>query len=281
MNQSLPPQQAEPRQVTSSPDAPLVIPAPGELLAAVLSQTEAPSASYRQRFTPESGNLQLLSAGEHELPPGTATGRFGVPGEEILLFMWQGRATVELEGGRHALEPYDSFYVPLGAGFRLSNTGIEPARLFQLSSPASNKHPIKHSRFSEMSKREDRIRHLKGKDVYVMHGEDEGADRLLAGYTFFEPNARSWPPHNHTDQEEVYIFIKGRGSMEVYESAEALTFVRQVNSGDMVTIPVLNYHPVFSQEQPVEFIWCIAGARYWVGDKNKAFMQGGSAPITT
>lgn len=260
---------------------PLVVPNPGELAPAILSQAQARAATYRQRFTPETGNLQLLSAGEHELPAGTTTGRCGVPGEEALLFAWQGRVTVEVDGARFALEPYDSLYVPLGAGFRIHNGGGESARLFQLSSPVTTRHPVRHGRFAELSRREDRIRRLKGKDVYVMHGEDEAADKLIAGYTFFEPHARSWPPHNHTDQEEVYVFLEGRGSMEVYESAETLTFVRQVTPGDMVTIPVMNYHPVFSQEQPVKFIWCIAGARYWVGDKSKAFMRGDSAPVTT
>jgi hypothetical protein len=54
-----------------------------------------------------------------------------------------------------------------------------------------------------------------------------------------------------------------------------------VNEGDLVTIPFLNYHPVFSQESPLEFIWCIAGERYWVGDKNKDFMTGSVDSLTT
>ncbi len=115
----------------------------------------------------------------------------------------------------------------------------------------------------------------------MMFDVSEGADKLVAGYTFFEPYARSWPPHNHTDQEEVYFFIKGHGSMEVYEDPENLTFVHNVNEGDLVTIPFLNYHPVFSQESPLEFIWCIAGERYWVGDKNKDFLKGTGGAITT
>jgi len=109
----------------------------------------------------------------------------------------------------------------------------------------------------------------------------ESADKLVAGYTIFQPQQRSWPPHNHTDQEEVHFFIKGHGSMEVYESPEQLSFVKEVREGDMVTIPFLNYHPVFSQESPLEFIWYIAGERYWVGDKNKTFVSGSSGPITT
>lgn len=51
--------------------------------------------------------------------------------------------------------------------------------------------------------KEERVRRLKGKDVYMMFDVSEGADKLVAGYTFFQPHQRSWPPHNHTDQEEV------------------------------------------------------------------------------
>jgi hypothetical protein len=48
-----------------------------------------------------------------------------------------------------------------------------------------------------------------------------------------------------------------------------------------VTIPILNYHPVFSHGQELHFIWCIAGNRYWVGDKNKDFMTGRVEELTT
>jgi len=67
----------------------------------------------------------------------------------------------------------------------------------------------------------------------------------------------------------------------VDESPEMLRCVHSMHGGDMVTIPCLNYHPVFSQEDPLVFIWCIAGGRYWVGDKNKDFMAGRGDHITT
>jgi hypothetical protein len=44
---------------------------------------------------------------------------------------------------------------------------------------------------------------------------------------------------------------------------------------------LLNHHPVFSQEEPLHFIWCIAANRYWVGDKNKDFMTGKVDKLTT
>jgi mannose-6-phosphate isomerase-like protein (cupin superfamily) len=247
----------------------------------VLFPADPSDVVFVQRFVPEDANLQFLSCGEYRLQPGSRSVTFCQPSQESLLFMWKGTAAVDLGGGCYDLASYDTLYVPRGAGIRLRNPGPEPAVFIQCSAPATNTHPVFHSRFAEFSKREDRIRHLKGKDVFLMFDVTESADKLVAGYTFYEPQTRAWPPHNHTDQEETYIFIKGHGSMEVYETPEAMTFVHNVHEGDLVTIPFLNYHPVFSQEDPLEFIWCIAGERYWVGDKNKDFMAGKGDAITT
>ena len=237
--------------------------------------------TFRQRFTPAEANLDFLSCGEFDLPHGSRSQSFCLKQEECLLFQTDGTAHVMVEGHSYFLATYDTLYIPRGAEFRLSNESGEASRIVQCAAPAENVHPVHHARFADISSREERIRRLKGKDVYLMHDVPEPADKLVAGYTFFQPHARSWPPHNHTDQEEVYVFIRGRGAMEVYESPEELSFVHSVNTGDMVTIPYLNYHPVFSQDVPLVFIWCIAGARYWIGDKNKDFMKGTTGPITT
>jgi mannose-6-phosphate isomerase-like protein (cupin superfamily) len=247
----------------------------------ILFKRSEPKVVYKQHFTPSSSNLNWLGCGEHNLPPQSHTGRLCLSGEESLLFMWKGSATVEVAGQTYRLAPYDTLYITRGAEFQIANNESEDASVIQCSAAAENSHPVHHSVFSEYAKREDRIRRLAGKDVFMMFDVPEAADKLIAGYTFFQPYQRSWPPHNHTDQEEVYIFIKGHGGMEVYESPEKMCFVASVSEGDMVTIPILNYHPVFSQESPLEFIWCIAGARYWVGDKNKDFMAGKGDSITT
>lgn len=238
-------------------------------------------ARYLERFRPEEANLHWLGCGEFQLDPGAASTLYSFPGEESLLFQWKGRCRAHLEGGVYELAPYDILYVPRGAPFSIANAAEEPARLIHTHAAAENTHPVFHSRFSELSKREERIRRPKGKTVYLMFDVSEKADRLVAGYTFFEPFARSWPPHNHTDQEEAYIFISGSGAMEVYEQPESLSFVHSVSEGDIVTIPFLNYHPVFAQQEPLEFIWCIAGERYWVGDKNKDFLAGNLTSVTT
>lgn len=256
---------------------------PGTLFKAV--QTTGSGVSFQPRFTPGSAKLEWLSCGEYTVEPGATSSILCQIADESLLFMWKGSVDVEVGGKSYSLAPYDTLYIPRGAEFQISNLNspisTEPARLIQCSATADNVHPVHHSSFAEYSQREDRIRHLAGKDVFLMFDVPEPADKLIAGYTFFQPYQRSWPPHNHTDQEETYIFIKGHGAMEVYESPEKMCFVTSVNEGDLVTIPMMNYHPVFSQESPLEFIWCIAGARYWVGDKNKDFMTGKGDSITT
>jgi mannose-6-phosphate isomerase-like protein (cupin superfamily) len=256
------------------------------VLEARLCRHSDVTPSFQQRFTPASGNLQFLSCGEWSIPAASSeTQWIANPGQETLLFQWKNASLVEVQGedAVYHLDPYDTLYIPLGAAFRIRSAGSggDDARLVQASATATSRHPVFHSRFAEFSKQEHRIRRLKGKDVYLMFDVSESADKLVAGYTFFLPKQRSWPPHNHTDQEEFYFFIQGHGAMEVYESPETLSFVHSVNEGDLVTIPFLNYHPVFSQEDPLQFIWCIAGERYWVGDKNKDFMKGTADSITT
>lgn len=254
---------------------------PATVERARLRRAQQETAVYRQRFRRREVGLEYLDCGEFLLPPGSATAKLSFPGRESLLFMWRGEAVATAGGNRYELAHYDVLYVPLGVAFELANERPAPATVILTTAPAENVHPAHHARFAEVAACESRIRRLKGKDVYLMFDVSEPADKLVAGYTFFQPFQRSWPPHNHTDQEEVYFFLKGHGAMEVYDAPENLSFVVEVWEGDLVTIPMLNYHPVFSHEEPLEFMWCIAGARYWVGDRVQQFMQGGPEAITT
>lgn len=216
---------------------------------------------FRQRFLHHEAKLKSLNCGEYLLPAGTETIVTSLPDRESILFLTQGEVTVEIENQIFELSRLDTVYVPKGAAYRFRNQSRTAATIVQMSAPAGRVYPAFHSRFLEFSEREERIRQLNQKTTYLMFDVTEQADKLLAGFTFFEPFARTWPPTNHTDQEEVNVFIQGKGSMEVYESTEKLTFVREVKEGDLVAIPPHNYHPVFSQEEPLVYLWCIAGNR--------------------
>ena len=235
---------------------------------------------YVEKTNPRTSNLKFLTYGVYELEGPVQSGTLGHAGEEALLFCWQGKAVAHLGQQDYRLDHYDVLYIPAGMPYQLSQ-GEGASKVIVCRAPSEKKHNPFHARWAEFSKNEQRIRHLKGKDVFLMFDVSEPADKLVAGYTVFQPHQRSYPPHNHTDQEEIYIFTSGRGSMEGYADEETKTFVRSVNEGDAVTIPMLNYHPVFSQEEELHFIWCIAGERYWVGDKNKDFMAGKVEKLTT
>lgn len=240
----------------------------------------------REVFTRHGADLDFLSLSEVNVSC-AATGGVAFPEEEVLLFNL-GCATMCLVDEReYRLEHYDVVYIPASVGFSFRRKGNEAARLYAYrafvgsSGGQSASHPVFHSSFEAAKSDEARIRRLDRKIVYKMFDVDDSAEKLIAGYTFYEDHTRAWPPHNHTDQEEVYSFIEGNGAMTVYEDESKQTFVTSVGVGDHVTIPVLNYHPVFSDDEAVTFIWCIAGERYWVGDKNTEFMKGGAGKITT
>jgi mannose-6-phosphate isomerase-like protein (cupin superfamily) len=235
---------------------------------------------YVEKASPRTTNLQWLTYGVYELDGEVRSAPQAHPGEECLLFCWEGEVAAALDDAEYRLEHHDVLYVPRGAGYRLENRAAA-SKVIVCRSPAEHGHPPFHARWHVFSHEDRRIRRLKGKDVFLMFDVSEGADKLIAGYTLFQPFQRSYPPHNHTDQEEIYIFTSGHGAMEVYADEETKFFVHSVQPGDAATIPLLNYHPVFSQEEPLEFIWCIAGNRYWVGDKNKDFMDGKVATLTT
>ncbi|HAE22626.1 MAG TPA: hypothetical protein DCG47_09940 [Spirochaetaceae bacterium] len=236
-------------------------------------------AVLREVFNRKDSNLELLSLAELDIVNARIESLCHKT-EETLAFNLAGPCTVSVEGKSYELAHYDVLYITRGAEFACE-AGDEPAKLYLYRAAADKEHPVQHRKWAELKDDPARIRILKRKKVHLMFDVAEEADRFMAGYTFYEDHSRAWPPHNHTDQEECYSFIEGNGAMQVYEDDEKLTFVKGVEIGSHVTIPLLNYHPVFSHDDPLCFIWCIAGERYWVGDKSKAFMDGSASKVTT
>jgi len=249
---------------------------PANLLRAADWQFE-----YRQKTAPHASNLEELTYGTYRIASGGASDELYHRVQEALLFSLGGEQEVEVDGVVYSLAHYDTLYIPRGTPYRVRATSADEGLIAVFRAPAAARHAVFHARWAHMSQDESRIRHLDGKDVFLMFDVSEPADRLVAGYTIYRAETRAWPPHNHTDQEEIYLFTKGRGAMEVYEEEKTKTFVHSMNTMDAATIPVRNFHPVFSQDEELHFIWCLCGARYWVGDKNKAFMDASVDTLTT
>lgn len=236
---------------------------------------------YHQKSTPRTSNLGLLTYGTYRIAPGVVSDELYHRGEECLLFCLQGAQTVEVEDRSYRLSHYDTLYVPLATPYRIVNDGQGTGLLAVFRAPATTRHPLHHAVWDQVRADETRIRHLEGKDVFLMFDVTEPGDKLVAGYTVYQPHTRAWPPHNHTDQEEIYLFTQGRGAIEVYPDEKAKTFVHSMEQFDAATIPTLNFHPVFSHDEELHFIWCLCGERYWVGDKHKEFMNASVDSLTT
>jgi 5-keto 4-deoxyuronate isomerase len=231
-------------------------------------------------FNQDNSNLGFLSLSILKLAAGSSP-CMSFPQDECLLFLLDGAVVAELDGNTYEMSKYDVLYVPVGAALRIRHSNGSPASLYLYRAIGEEVFPVVHAKWEERKADPARLRKLNKKNVYLMFDVVEKANKLVAGYTFYESETRAWPPHNHTDQEEVYSFIEGHGAMSVYVDDEHQTFVTSVDTGSHVTIPMLNYHPVFSQDDPLCFIWCIAGERYWVGDKNKDFMTAKVSKLTT
>ena len=236
---------------------------------------------YHQKCTPRTSNLDLLTYGTYRIAPRAVSDELFHRTDECLLFCLEGAQTVELEDQAFRLSHYDTLYVPLGTPYRIVNEGDAEGLLAVFRAPATTRHVPYHAVWAQVSTDERRIRHLDGKDVFLMYDVTEAGDRLMAGYTIYKPHTRAWPPHNHTDQEEIYLFTKGRGAIEVYADEKSKTFVHSMEQLDAATIPLLNFHPVFSHDEEMHFIWCLGGERYWVGDKHKEFLTGSVDTLTT
>lgn len=254
---------------------------PPEIKAAHLLRAEDWQFEYRQKCTPQTSNLELLTYGVYRIAGHASSEELYHRREEAILFCLAGEQAVHAEDQTFPLTHYDTLYVPLAAPYRIINERDEQGLLAVCRAPATTRHAPSHAVWDQVRVNEARIRHLDGKDVFLMLDVSEPGDRLLAGYTIYQPHTRAWPPHNHTDQEEIYLFTKGRGSMEVYADEKSKTFVHSMQALDAATIPLLNYHPVFSQDEELHFIWCLAGNRYWIGDKHREFMDASVDELTT
>src|SRR5437016_6877520 len=127
----------------------------------------ASSFRYVEKTNPHRSNLQFLTYGVYELIGEVESGALAHPGEEALLFCWQGQATAHLNGASYELGHYDVLYVPRDASYRLSQLEGN-GKIIVCRAPAAKAHPIFHARWNQFSRDEKRIRRLKGKDVFLM-----------------------------------------------------------------------------------------------------------------
>jgi mannose-6-phosphate isomerase-like protein (cupin superfamily) len=225
-----------------------------------------------EKVHPGVSGLKLLAYSLIEVTPGYLSAPLLYPVRETLLICSEGAGNVIVNGKKLPMALYDMVYIPENTPFQLEGGASDIFHLGMSSAPSQAQGEVVYIPFAEVKADPARTRPMANKVVYLNLSEKIKAQNLVAGLVFFEPFTRSFPAHMHTDQEEIYHFLSGNGSIELYPSEEKKFFVYNVEKGAVATVPLEHYHPVFAQETPVVWLWVIAGERYWVGDRDATWM---------
>src|SRR5688572_2181122 len=140
----------------------------------------ADSFRYIEKTNPQCSNLEMLTYGVYELSGTVKSGKLAHPGEEALLFCWEGRIVATVNDREYQLSHYDVLYIPLHASYQLAQAEGQ-GKIIVCRAAAQNVHPVYHAAWNDISRNEKRVRHLKGKDVFLMFDVSESADKLMAG----------------------------------------------------------------------------------------------------
>lgn len=207
----------------------------------------------------------VLAAGER--------GTYAAPGEETVLVLQQGAATVDVEGHCWSVSRQGVFqeratavYVPPGA--LLTVTAIAALEAVLIAAPAARGGQPTLVRPDEVRPLA-RGRGIYAREVHNLFVDDEHASRLMVGETFNPPGHwSSFPPHKHDGRngeptlEEVYHYRvdppQGFGHQMLYTlDGEAVTHV--VRDGDAVVLPY-GFHPVSSPPgYRLYYLWGMVG----------------------
>ena len=96
---------------------------------------------------------------------------------------------------------------------------------------------------------------IKEDDRYVVL-DNNSLSKLVHSITKLNPN-KSTSGHKHDGQEEVYVFYKGRGIMQIDDSKF------EVNQGDVIPVPDGAFHRVFNESGEIlEFAAIFNGERH-------------------
>ena len=90
----------------------------------------------------------------------------------------------------------------------------------------------------------------------ILRLDNSSLNKLVPSITKLNPN-KSTSGHKHAGQEEVYVFYKGRGIMQIDDAKF------EVKQGDVIPVPDGAFHRVFNDENEIlEFAAIFNGERH-------------------
>lgn len=108
--------------------------------------------------------------------------------------------------------------------------------------PDSDKRSLRHAVH-------DRESEILRDTYYLIDASDSPSKNLTMGYTVIYPTGKT-TGHAHSDMEEVYHILSGKGLMKVGDDAF------EIQAGDSFYIPFGEFHVTYNTgNQPLAMIW--------------------------
>ena len=179
-------------------------------------------------------------------------------GHEAVIACLKNPCKVEIDGTIFHLEEKDIVYA--GRGHTAVVEGIGSGEsLIVIGEGASSKDINPYiKRFKKISGFTSGYEGYR-RNIYVLIGEEDPAERLLAGYTEGWPGEwTSYPPHKHDDKTEVYVYygLEKGFALQVIEDEEGYE-VYKVRDWDAMVF-IRGYHPnVPSPKSRICYLWIL------------------------
>jgi len=218
-----------------------VKPQPDDLTA------NAKAASYRPLFgqgDPDADQLKSVARyGELTLGPDGASALVSYPAEEQMYFVEEGGGTLLYGGEKAPVKKNDFMYLPVGVKHGLANASNAPLKVIVMGykiPAATNVQPTAKLMLANTDDIQLQIlgQHGPTSQFKLMMGTTTSTrDKLPAAYVMnslfildFAPGGTNIP-HNHPDEEEIYLLLRGSGDMVADKDADGEDVRHSVTEG--------------------------------------------------
>jgi mannose-6-phosphate isomerase-like protein (cupin superfamily) len=207
----------------------------------------AKAASYKPLFGMGDADADQLKSvaryGELTLGPDGASALVSYPAEEQMYFIEEGSGTLLYGAEKAAVKKNDFMYLPVGVKHGLANSSNAPLKVIVMGYKIPASVTVQPTPKLMLASTDDVQLQILGQhgptsQFKLMMGTTTSTrDKLPAAYVMnsmfildFAPGGTNIP-HNHPDEEEIYLLVRGSGDMVADKDADGKDIRHPVTEG--------------------------------------------------